>query len=56
MELELDLAKVDLFERRMGDFGPWMYDYRLGDRRKHEFSLFQYAHVNPNYVAYVCRK
>src|SRR5882672_6630237 len=32
MELELDPARLDQFERRMGDFGPWMHDYRFGDR------------------------
>jgi SAM-dependent methyltransferase len=29
---------------------------RLGHLRNHDFRFFQYAHVNPNYVAYVCRK
>jgi SAM-dependent methyltransferase len=32
MQLELDPASVDRFENRMGDFGPWMHDYRLGER------------------------
>jgi SAM-dependent methyltransferase len=32
MELELDRDRVDLFERRMGELGPWMHDYRFGDR------------------------
>ena len=31
MELELDPAKVDLFERHLADFGPWMHAYRFGD-------------------------
>ena len=32
MQLELDPASIDRFEDRMGDFGPWMHDYRLGER------------------------
>ena len=29
---------------------------RLGHLRNHDFRLFQYLNLNPNYVAYVCRK
>src|SRR5438874_608542 len=31
MQLELEPSAIDRFELKMGEYGPWMHDYRLGE-------------------------
>ena len=50
MDLALDPDRVELFERRMGDHGPWMHDYRFGDRLLTGYSKYEGVDGNLTFV------